>query len=124
MSPDILGVSTGAGLGAVTGILLGLPVALIQLLGFGGGLLTVMLVATLAHAVSEAAAYDAVHDAKLDAEIQRLNDLLAAGGDPVALQTVVDSLVALSAQGVAQGVAIDDATTALAAAFPTPPPAP
>lgn len=48
VSPDILGVSTGAGLGAVLGILLGLPVAAIQLLGFGGGLLTVAVVATLA----------------------------------------------------------------------------
>ena len=48
VSPDILGVSTGAGLGAVVGILLGLPVAAIQLLGFGGGLATVALVAMLA----------------------------------------------------------------------------
>jgi iron complex transport system permease protein len=48
VSPDILGVSTGAGLGAVIGILLGLPVVMIQLLGFAGGLLTVTLVAMLA----------------------------------------------------------------------------
>ena len=48
VSPDILGVSTGAGLGAVLGILLGLPVAAIQFLGFGGGLLTVSIVAMLA----------------------------------------------------------------------------
>lgn len=48
VSPDILGVSTGAGLGAVAGILLGLPVAAIQGLGFVGGLATVMLVAALA----------------------------------------------------------------------------
>ena len=48
VSPDILGVSTGAGLGAVIGILLGLPVVAIQVLGFAGGLLTVMVVATLA----------------------------------------------------------------------------
>jgi len=48
VSPDILGVSTGAGLGAVIGILLGLPVVVIQVLGFAGGLLTVMVVATLA----------------------------------------------------------------------------
>jgi iron complex transport system permease protein len=48
VSPDILGVSTGAGLGAVIGILLGLPVVMIQLLGFAGGLLTVTLVAILA----------------------------------------------------------------------------
>lgn len=81
-------------------------------------------VATLAHAVSEAAANDAAHDAALDAEIKRLNDLLAAGGDPAALQAVVDSLTAMSAEGVAQGAAIDDATTALAAAFPAPAPTP
>ncbi len=48
VSPDILGVSTGAGLGAVIGILLGLPVVMIQALGFAGGLMTVMVVATLA----------------------------------------------------------------------------
>lgn len=48
VSPDILGVSTGAGLGAVIGILLGLPVVIIQLFGFAGGLATVMIVVTLA----------------------------------------------------------------------------
>jgi iron complex transport system permease protein len=51
VSPDILGVSTGAGLGAVTGILLGLPVVMIQTLGFAGGLLTVTLVAALARSL-------------------------------------------------------------------------
>jgi iron complex transport system permease protein len=51
VSPDILGVSTGAGLGAVVGILLGLPVAAIQFLGFGGGLATVAIVATLARSL-------------------------------------------------------------------------
>lgn len=48
VSPDILGVSTGAGFGGVLGILLGLPVAAIQLLGFGGGLAAVVAVAALA----------------------------------------------------------------------------
>lgn len=48
VSPDILGVSTGAGLGAVFGILLGLPVMAIQLLGFVAGLATVGLVVALA----------------------------------------------------------------------------
>lgn len=48
VSPDILGVSTGAGLGAVFGILLGLPVMAIQLLGFVVGLATVGLVVALA----------------------------------------------------------------------------
>ncbi|MDP4004318.1 iron ABC transporter permease [Methylobacterium sp. NEAU K] len=38
VSPDILGVSAGAGLGAVLGIYLGLPVAAIQGLAFAGGL--------------------------------------------------------------------------------------
>jgi iron complex transport system permease protein len=51
VSPDILGVSTGAGLGAVIGILLGLPVVMIQALGFGGGLLTVVVVAALARSL-------------------------------------------------------------------------
>jgi iron complex transport system permease protein len=51
VSPDILGVSTGAGLGAVLGILLGLPVAAIQFLGFGTGLMTVVIVIGLAHAL-------------------------------------------------------------------------
>lgn len=51
VSPDILGVSTGAGLGAVTGILLGLPVTLIQLMGFGGGLATVLVVVMIARAL-------------------------------------------------------------------------
>lgn len=51
VSPDILGVSSGAGLGAVLGILLGLPVLAVQLLGFAGGLATVLLVALLARAL-------------------------------------------------------------------------
>jgi iron complex transport system permease protein len=44
VSPDILGVASGAGLGAVVGILLSLPVAGIQGLAFLGGLSTVALV--------------------------------------------------------------------------------
>ncbi len=51
VSPDILGVSTGAGLGAVLGILLGLPVVAIQMLGFVGGLATVAIVVGLARAL-------------------------------------------------------------------------
>jgi len=51
VSPDILGVSTGAGFGAVVGILLGFPVAMIQFLGFAGGLATVAVVVTLARAL-------------------------------------------------------------------------
>lgn len=48
VSPDILGVSTGAGLGAVIGIFLSLPVAGIQLLAFLTGLATVGLVSSIA----------------------------------------------------------------------------
>lgn len=44
VSPDILGVSAGASLGAVTGIFLALPVLAIQALAFGGGLGAVALV--------------------------------------------------------------------------------
>src|SRR5262245_51855510 len=48
VSPDILGVSTGAGLGAVLGIFLSLPVLAIQLLAFLVGLGTVALVYAIA----------------------------------------------------------------------------
>ena len=51
MSPDILGVSTGAGLGAVLGIFLSLPVAGIQLSAFVMGLATVGLVYAIASVV-------------------------------------------------------------------------
>jgi iron complex transport system permease protein len=51
VSPDILGVSTGAGLGAVLGILLSLPVAGIQALAFLLGLATVALVYLIAAAL-------------------------------------------------------------------------
>jgi iron complex transport system permease protein len=44
VSPDILGVAAGAGLGAVLGIFLSLPVAAVQVLAFGGGLGTVVVV--------------------------------------------------------------------------------
>lgn len=48
VSPDILGVSAGAGFGAVLGILLGLPILAIQGLSFTGGMATVGLVMALA----------------------------------------------------------------------------
>jgi iron complex transport system permease protein len=48
VSPDILGVSAGAGLGALVGIFLQLPVALVQGLAFVGGLLAVAFVTALA----------------------------------------------------------------------------
>lgn len=51
VSPDILGVSAGAGLGAVLGIFLSLPVAAIQLMGFAGGLFAVSLVAFVAASI-------------------------------------------------------------------------
>jgi iron complex transport system permease protein len=44
VSPDILGVSTGAGLGAVLGILMSLSVLGIETLAFVGGVATVLLV--------------------------------------------------------------------------------
>lgn len=56
VSPDILGVSSGAALGAVAGILLALPILAIQGLAFAGGLIAVAAiyfigsrVANLAH---------------------------------------------------------------------------
>jgi iron complex transport system permease protein len=51
VSPDILGVSTGAGLGAVLGIFLSLPVLGIQLAAFVTGLATVALVYAIASVV-------------------------------------------------------------------------
>jgi iron complex transport system permease protein len=51
VSPDILGVSAGAGLGAVLGIFLSLPVIGIQLLAFVFGMATVALVYAVASAV-------------------------------------------------------------------------
>ncbi|HKU97946.1 MAG TPA: iron ABC transporter permease [Vineibacter sp.] len=51
VSPDILGVSAGASLGAVLGIFLSLPVLLIQLLAFIGGLAAVALVYAVGAAI-------------------------------------------------------------------------
>ncbi len=51
VSPDILGVSAGAGLGAVAGIFLSLPVALIQASAFVGGMAAVGLVTLIGSAV-------------------------------------------------------------------------
>jgi iron complex transport system permease protein len=51
VSPDILGVSTGAGLGASLGILFSLPVIAIQASAFIGGLVTVFLVYLVANMV-------------------------------------------------------------------------
>ena len=51
VSPDILGVSSGAGLGAVLGIFLSLPVLAIQGMAFLGGIAAVSLVTTIAAAV-------------------------------------------------------------------------
>lgn len=44
VSPDILGVAAGAGLGAVVGIYIGLPLSLVQVLAFLGGLVAVGVV--------------------------------------------------------------------------------
>lgn len=51
VSPDILGVSSGAALGAVCGIFLSLPIIAIQGFAFLGGLGAVALVITVARAV-------------------------------------------------------------------------
>ncbi len=51
VSPDILGVSSGAALGAVLGIFAALPVVAIQALAFAGGLLAVAAVYALAAAI-------------------------------------------------------------------------
>jgi iron complex transport system permease protein len=51
VSPDILGVSAGASLGAVLGIFLSLSVAAIQMLSFAGGLLAVAAVYAVGAAV-------------------------------------------------------------------------
>jgi iron complex transport system permease protein len=51
VSPDILGVSAGAGLGAVAGIFLSLPVVAIQASAFVGGMLAVGAVTLVAAAV-------------------------------------------------------------------------
>jgi iron complex transport system permease protein len=51
VSPDVLGVSAGAGLGAVIGIFLSLPVFMIQMLAFAGGIATVGFVYLIATAV-------------------------------------------------------------------------
>ncbi len=53
VSPDILGVSAGCGLGASIAILFGLPLALISGAAFGGGLLAVALVLLAARRVGE-----------------------------------------------------------------------
>ena len=51
VSPDVLGVSHGAGVGAALGLLWGLPAAGVQLLAFAGGLLAVWLVYRVARQV-------------------------------------------------------------------------
>lgn len=51
VSPDILGVSAGASFGAVVGIFLSLPVGVIQLMSFAGGLIAVLSVYAVAAAI-------------------------------------------------------------------------
>jgi iron complex transport system permease protein len=53
VSPDILGVSTGAGLGAAAGILFSLSIIHIQLLAFVGGLCTVGAVYLIAISIRQ-----------------------------------------------------------------------
>ncbi len=54
VSPDILGVSAGAGLGAVLGIFLSLPVFAIQFFAFAGGMAAVLLVGLIAAVIRNA----------------------------------------------------------------------
>ena len=51
VSPDILGVSSGAALGAVLGIFLSLPIIAIQGLAFAGGLAAVGLIFFIGHKI-------------------------------------------------------------------------
>jgi len=51
VSPDILGVSAGAGLGAVVGIFWGFSMAVVQLLAFAGGLAAVAVVVLISTSV-------------------------------------------------------------------------
>lgn len=51
VSPDVLGVSAGASLGAVVGIFLSQPIVVIQVLAFGGGLLAVAAVYAVGSAI-------------------------------------------------------------------------
>jgi iron complex transport system permease protein len=53
VSPDLLGVSVGASLGAVLGIFLSLPVLAIQLIAFAGGLVAVLAVMSVGALVRE-----------------------------------------------------------------------
>jgi len=53
VSPDILGVSAGAGLGAVAAIYIGLPTAAVQALAFAGGLAAVGAVLAVAGLVRQ-----------------------------------------------------------------------
>lgn len=55
VSPDILGVSAGAGFGASLGILLGLPSGDIQALAFAGGLIAVLVTVAFAQFVGRGA---------------------------------------------------------------------
>lgn len=51
VSPDILGVSSGAALGAVVGIFFAMPLLLIQLSAFAGGIAAVAVIYTISRAV-------------------------------------------------------------------------
>jgi iron complex transport system permease protein len=51
VSPDILGVSSGAGLGASLGLFFGLPVVMIQMMAFAGGMGAVAIVCLVAAVV-------------------------------------------------------------------------
>lgn len=54
VSPDVLGVSSGAGLGATLGLFIGLPLVGVQAFAFSGGVAAVLLVMALGKAVQHA----------------------------------------------------------------------
>jgi len=53
VSPDILGVSAGAGFGAALAILLSWPILFVQASAFAGGLVAVFLAITVSRAASK-----------------------------------------------------------------------
>ncbi|HED31874.1 MAG TPA: iron ABC transporter permease [Prosthecochloris aestuarii] len=53
VSPDILGVSSGAGFGAALAILLSLPVAGVQAMAFTGGIAAVVLAITISRSIGK-----------------------------------------------------------------------
>ncbi|MBL8511293.1 MAG: iron ABC transporter permease [Betaproteobacteria bacterium] len=80
VSPDLLGVSSGAALGAMLGIFFALPLPLIQALAFAGGLLAVAIVYAIGVGASRQRMHD-MHDPLLVLVLTGvvISALLAAG---------------------------------------------